>query len=109
VADFARAGVPRSVSEFDWAGVYMLTLQDGNSRFDWEGALMSAKCQATYEVVEDFVRFTYYSDAHECEGQVEDVQWRVDDEGLHFNALSVPAEEIEVFYEAKPWKKIADE
>lgn len=106
VDDFARYGMPPSVSQYEWAGVYTLTLKDGNSREDWQGSTKSGKCQATYEVVEDFVRFTYYSDAHECDGLVWDARWRLDDEGLHFDTLS---EEFDIVKEAKPWQKIADQ
>lgn len=106
VDDFAMYGVPPSVSQNEDAGVYTLTLKDGNSRSDWQGSIKSGKCQATYEVVEDFVRFTYYSDAHECDGLVVDARWRLDDEGLHFDTLG---EEPNIVFEAKPWQKIADE
>jgi len=62
--------MPTSVSKNDWAGVYAKTLKDSKSRTDWDGPLFSAKCQATYEVVEDFVRFTYYSDSHDNAGNL---------------------------------------
>jgi TRAP-type C4-dicarboxylate transport system substrate-binding protein len=106
VDDFARYGVPPSVSKVEDAGVYTLTLKDGNSRSIWLGSIKAGKCQATYEVVEDFVRFTYYSDAHECDGLVVDARWRLDDKGLHFDTLGG---EPNIVFEAKPWKKITDE
>lgn len=112
VDDFAKAGVPASVSKNDWAGVYTLTHKDGKSRTDWDGPFFSAKCQATYEVVEDFVRFTYYSDTDECKDEVGDLQWRLDDEGLlYFHVVDIknaPFKEIKAYFEAKPWQKIAD-
>lgn len=104
VAHFAKHGVPASVSKVEDAGVYTLTLKDGNFRSDWQGSVKSGKCQATYEVVEDFVRFTFYSDAHECDGLVVDARWRLDDEGLHFDTL-----EPNIVFEERPWQKIADE
>jgi hypothetical protein len=68
----------------------------------------SAKCQANYEAVEDVVRLTYYTDNHECEGIVEDIQWRIDNEGLHLHLVNTNGKLIEAkaFWEAKPWTKI---
>jgi hypothetical protein len=91
-----------------------VTLKDGKSVTVWEGEQgQIGKCQATYEVVGDAVRFTYYSDTHECEGEVDDLQWRLDDDDeLHFRVVDIhnaPFVEIKAYLEAKPWQKIADQ
>jgi hypothetical protein len=42
---------------------------------------------------------------------VDDVQWRLDEEGLHFHLLATqndPFTEIRAMLEAKPYQKIAD-
>jgi TRAP-type transport system periplasmic protein len=113
VDDFVRMGVLRSVAEAEWAGTYTLTLKDGNSLGVWQGLQrQTGKCQANYEVVENFVRFTYYTDTDECLGEVDDLQWRLDEEGLHFHVIDIknaPLTEIKAYLEAKPWQKIADQ
>lgn len=110
--DFVRMGLLRSVAESDWAGVYTLTFENGKYRMVWESNHgFSAKCQANYEVVDNVVRLTYYTDTNECEGAVEDIQWRLDDEGLHFHLVATKDGELiepRAFWEAKPWQKIAD-
>jgi len=107
--DFVRMGLLQSVAESDWAGLYTLTFQDYNYQMVWQSNHdFSAKCQATYEVFEDVVRLTYYTDTDECEGAVEDIQWRLDDDGLHIHLVDTNGMFIEAkaFWEAKPWQKI---
>jgi len=111
--DFVQMGMLRSVAENDWAGLQTLTLKDGKSVGVWQSLQgQTAKCQANYEVVGDIVRFTYYSDADECVGQVDEVQWRLDGGGLHFRVVAlknVDAIGMKTYYEARPWQKIADQ
>jgi hypothetical protein len=110
--DFVQRGVLRSVAEAEWAGTYTLTLKDGKSIGVWQGLQgQTGKCQANYDVIKDFVRFTYYTETNECLGEVDDLQWRLDEEGLHFHVLDVknaPFTEIKAYLEAKPWQKVAD-
>jgi TRAP-type transport system periplasmic protein len=110
VDDFVRMGVLRSVAEAEWAGTYTLTLEDGKSLGVWQGLQgQTGKCQANYEVVDDFVRFTYYTDTDECLGEVDDLKWRLDEEGLHFHVVDIknaPFTEIKAYLEAKPWQKV---
>jgi hypothetical protein len=43
---------------------------------------------------------------------VDDIQWRLDEEGLHFHLLATqndPFTEIKAMFEAKPWQKKADQ
>lgn len=94
----------------DWAGVRTLTFQDGKflNVFD-DGHGFSAKCQATYAVVEDFVRFTFFSDTDECPGEVDDIQWRIDEDGLHLHLVAIKNSqpvENRAYLEAKPWQQV---
>jgi TRAP-type C4-dicarboxylate transport system substrate-binding protein len=93
----------------DWSGVYSFTFQDGVFHWTWEGTEGYAKGQTasldgSYEVVEDFVRMT-------SGDVVDDVQWRLDEEGLHFHLLATqndPFVEIRAMLEARPYQKVAD-
>ena len=112
--DFVRMGVLQSVAR-EWAGVYTRTLQDGTFLGSWQGEQgQPVQCAATYAVVEDFVRFTYGTSATntECAGVVEDMQWRLDDDGLHLHLVAIknggPFLENKAWVEAKPWQKIAN-
>jgi hypothetical protein len=114
--ELVQLALRRSVA-LEWAGVIKLTLQDGKGIYDWcsntETYVLS--CQLDYVVVRDIIRFTYstYSASvhpEECR-VIEDLQWRLDDDGLHFHlvaAENVPFVEDKAGWEAKPWQKIAD-
>ncbi|MFN8444814.1 MAG: hypothetical protein U0175_28770 [Caldilineaceae bacterium] len=111
VDDFVRMGLLRSVAQSDWAGVTTLTFQDGQSLEVWHGESgKSGKCQAHYEVVGDVVRFTYFGNPDECPNRVDEMQWRVDEQGLlHLHLVSTknaPFVEIRSYLEAKPWQKV---
>jgi TRAP-type C4-dicarboxylate transport system substrate-binding protein len=109
--DFARMGLLRSVAETEWAGLYTITFEDGKYFMVWQGEQgKSGKCQANYDVIGDVVRLTDYTDAHECEGGVEDIQWRLDEDRLHLHLVNTNGTVVEAkaFFEAKPWQKIAD-
>jgi TRAP-type C4-dicarboxylate transport system substrate-binding protein len=113
VEDLAGMGVSQSEAPA-WAGVGIFTFQDGKAVYRHQGET-NYECEATYEVVEDFVRITYGdspSNADFCIGIVEDVQWRLDEDGLHFQliaAQNVPFLEDKAAWEAKPWQKVADQ
>ena len=108
--DFVRMGVMKSKAN-EWAGTYTWTLKDGHYMNLWEdGKGKSGKCVGTYSVVEDFVRLTSTTD--DCPGEVEDFQWRLDDDGLHIHLIAVKNigfTEVKANFEAKPWQKIADQ
>jgi Tol biopolymer transport system component/TRAP-type C4-dicarboxylate transport system substrate-binding protein len=94
----------------EWSGVYTFTFQDGVFHWTWEGTEDYAKGQTasadgSYEVVEDFVRMT-------SGDVVDDVQWRLDEEGLHFHLLATqndPFVEIRAMFEARPYQKVGDD
>ena len=134
--DFVRMGVMKSVAETEWAGVYTIIFKDGKYVMIWEGlqVLSSScdpsclngkyvmiweglqgdfgRCQADYELVEeDIVRLTN-TNPSECSFGPDDIQWRIDDEGLHLHLVPQNSGFVDVeataFYEAKVWQKIAD-
>lgn len=106
--DVIKMGVSE-VEAPDWSGVYTYTFQDGVFHITWKGTEAWAKgetgsASGNYEVVEDFVRLAQTNDEW-----VDDVQWRFDQEGLHFHLLATqndPFTEIRALFEAKPWQKI---
>src|SRR5262249_48859646 len=105
--DFVRMGLLRSVAQSDWAGVYTLTFKDGTFLMVWQGEQgQLGKCQANYEVVGDVVRLTYTRD-YGCENPPTDIQWRLDDDGLHLHLVATTGHFVEgkAFFEAKPWQK----
>jgi TRAP-type C4-dicarboxylate transport system substrate-binding protein len=113
VEDLVGMGLSTSDAA-SWAGVGTFTFQDGTAVYRHQGE-NDYECEAIYEVVENFVRITYIdtpTDQDMCNGVVEDVRWRLDDDGLHFQliaAQNVPFLEDKAAYEAKPWQRIADQ
>jgi hypothetical protein len=107
--DFVRMGLLQSVAR-DWAGLYTLTFQDGKSVMlgqDEQGK--TGKCETTYAVVEDFVRFTSVDSVAECPNEVDDIQWRLDKDGLHLHLVAIKNAKFlegKAWLEAKPWQKI---
>jgi hypothetical protein len=110
--DFAAMGISLSSEDAaGWTGVSTFIFQDGRVVYRHEGDF-SYDCEGTYEAVEDFVRVTY-ADTPDgvCNGVVEDVRWRLEEDGLHFQliaAMNIPFELDQVGWEAKPWQKVAD-
>jgi TRAP-type transport system periplasmic protein len=102
-------------SEADgWAGLFFFEFQDGKGLFRAEYLSgFIAECPFTYEAVEDFFRNTYVDlgrPNYECGPQVDDLQWRLDEEGqlyLHvIDIKAVPFLETKADFEAKPWQKV---
>jgi TRAP-type transport system periplasmic protein len=110
VEDLVAMGVPQA-NTVEWTGVGTFMFQDGKAVYRHQGE-MDYECEATYEVVEDFVRITYTdspSNADFCIGLVEDVQWRLDVDSLHFQLLAAhntSFREDKAAWEAKPWQKV---
>jgi TRAP-type C4-dicarboxylate transport system substrate-binding protein len=111
--DVIKMGVSKAAAP-DWSGVYSFTFQDGDFHWTWLGTEGFAKgqtavCDGTYEVVQDFVRMI--SDSSDCGNEVDDIQWRLDDDGLHFHVVEIqngPTVEVTAMFEAKPYEKIGD-
>jgi TRAP-type transport system periplasmic protein len=105
--EFEGMGVwrPKAV---DWAGSYTWIFQNGKATALNVDKIGPYQCDATYEVVEDVVRFTYTSDP-DCKDEVDDIQWRLEDDGLHLHLVDIknaPFAENKAMYEAKPWQKV---
>ncbi|HZM20975.1 MAG TPA: hypothetical protein VFC02_04475, partial [Anaerolineales bacterium] len=108
--DFVGMGVLRSVAETEWAGVYTISFRDGKYLMIWEGLQgQLGKCAANYQLVGDIVRLTYTRD-YGCSSPPNDIQWRIDDEGLHLHLLvrNGGFEDAggKAFFEAQPWQKV---
>ena len=113
--DFVQNGVSRYVAEEEWAGVYTWTFQDGKAQLDFLEPIETATftCLAEYVAVGGVVSFIFHSSilAGPCAGALDDVQWRLDDDGLYFHLVASnrgPFVEIKTTYEAKPFQKISD-
>jgi TRAP-type C4-dicarboxylate transport system substrate-binding protein/beta-lactamase regulating signal transducer with metallopeptidase domain len=95
----------------DWAGVYTWVLEDGKGTWLVSGPIEQANsggCEADYAVVEDFVRFIYTAGSG-CDDEVDDIQWRLEDDGLHLHLVDIknaPFVENKAYLEAKPWQKV---
>jgi hypothetical protein len=104
--DFVGMGIIRSAAQSDWILPYTLTFKDGRFVMDWQVEQGSiGRCEANYQIVGDVLRLTYMNS--ECGGGVDDIQWRIDDEGLHLHLVATQGKfaEVKAFYEAKPWQK----
>jgi len=106
--DFVRMGVLKSVAQSDWAGSYTITFDNGKFIFDWRGEQgQNGKCQAGYELAGDVVRLTYTS-LYNCNNPEEDIQWRIDNDGLHLHLVAQEGDFVgmKAFFEAKTWQKV---
>jgi TRAP-type C4-dicarboxylate transport system substrate-binding protein len=106
--DFVRMGVLKSVAQSDWAGSYMITFDNGKFIFDWRGEQgQNGKCQAGYELIDNVVHLTYTS-LYGCNNPEEDIQWRIDNDGLHLHLVAQKGDFVgmKAFFEAKPWQKV---
>jgi TRAP-type C4-dicarboxylate transport system substrate-binding protein len=97
----------------DWAGLTTWTFKDGKAQIDYVSPYhpsASFTCKASLEVVDDFVRFTYAAGG-ECDGEVDDIQWHLADDGLHLHLVNIVGSEFEGnrdYLEAKPWQLVTD-
>jgi TRAP-type C4-dicarboxylate transport system substrate-binding protein len=108
-ADFVQRGVLRSTAA-TIAGVHTWQFQDGKAQYDFQGTEETNQihCLADYAVVGGVVRLNYIGSTT-CDGDAfDDVQWRLDADGLHFHLVAPQAIELKAMYETKPWQKIAN-
>ena len=111
--DVIAKGVRASEAD-GWSGLFFFEFQDGKGLFRAEYLSgFIAACPFTYEAVEDFFRNTYIDlgqPNYECGPQIDDLQWRLDEEGqLHLHVIdikAVPFLETKANFEAKPWQKV---
>jgi hypothetical protein len=108
--DIVQRGVSRSKA-VTWAGTFTWTFKDGKAQIGYRGTTgTDFSCQADLALVEDVVQVTY-SSGSDCKDEVDDVQWRLDADGLHLHLAAVknaPFVENKAYLEAKPWKKIEE-
>jgi len=107
VADLVAVGGVMESSVRENAGVHTFTFQDGKFTWTLQGN-SPGSCEGTYSLVGDIVRLTATGG---CAPEVDDIQWRLDDEGLHLHLVAIqnaPFEIIKASLEAKPYQKIAD-
>ena len=107
--DVMRMGVPQSGVN-DWVGAFTWTFQDGKGQLDYKGPGGAFVCQANMAFVDDVARLTYYS-GDACPDEVDDIQWRLDPDGLHMHLVAIQNSNFinnRAMYEAKPWQKVAN-
>jgi TRAP-type C4-dicarboxylate transport system substrate-binding protein len=107
VEDLVAVGGVMESSVNENAGMHTFTFQDGNFTWTLQGN-SQGYCEGTYSLVGEINRLTLTGD---CSPEVDDIQWRLDDQGLHLHLVAVqnaPFEVIKASLEAKPYQKIAD-
>jgi hypothetical protein len=105
--DIAKFGVLQSTAA-EMAGTYTWTFQDGNARVEINGPIITVSCEVVVTVMDDAVRLQNVGSST-CDGDAfDEVQWRLDTDGLHFKLVAPQAVELKATYEAKPWQKISD-
>ena len=105
--DIAQMGILKSRA-VEMAGVYTWAFMDDKAKGGFKNDTFSVGCGQTYSVVGEVLRFIYDSDS-DCGSEVDDIQWRLDEHGLHLHLVAVqnaPFTEIKAIYEAKPWQKV---
>jgi TRAP-type transport system periplasmic protein len=103
--DFIKMGALKSTAN-DMAGVYTWTFQDGKAKIEIRGPRITVSCMVDATLVGDAVRLQNV-DSPTCDGNsYDDVQWRLDADGLIFHLVSTQAVELKAMYESKPWQKV---
>jgi len=95
-------------------GTSTVTFTDGKFLFDQKSDVGAGNgtCEGTTAVIGDHVELTYLHDvpADYCNAnEVDDIQWRLDAQGLHMHLVSGKNEnfhDLALYYEAKPWQKV---
>jgi TRAP-type C4-dicarboxylate transport system substrate-binding protein len=106
--DFIKMGTLKSTAD-DMAGIYTWTFQTDQAKIEIHGPRIAVSCLVIATVVGDTVRLQNVA-SPDCDGNsYDDVQWRLDADGLHFHLVSSQAVELKTMYESKPWQKIADQ
>jgi len=109
VDELVKEGMLRSATP-DWAGLYTFTFQDGKFMLVWLGEQgQKGECGGTYAVVDNFVRMTRTPITADCPREVDDIQWRLDQDGLHVHLLATPYGQLlegQMMFDTKPWQKM---
>ena len=107
--DVVKLGVAQSDVN-DWIGMFTWKFQDSKAQLDHKGPGGDFTCLANMVFVDDVARITYTS-GDACENEVDDIQWRLDPDGLHLHLVAIvqaPFVENKAQYEAKPWQKVVN-
>ena len=89
-----------------WTGTFTLTLQDGKMSEVYNDG---GSCSSTYAVAGNVVRLTYPTTGDQCTNEVDDLQWRVDNQGLHLNLVAIQNanfHDAAAIWGGKPWQKV---
>lgn len=102
VAELEAAGWPADVTP---SGTYTWTFETGRATLDLnadDGS--SAHCEADLAPLDDGFRLTY--DDGECGGEVDDIRWELDDDGLHLFLITTnaPFDQQKAYLETEPWQ-----
>ena len=98
------AGWPADVTA---PGTYTWAFTDGTARLDLEeedGDIFF--CEADMEALDQGFRLTY--DDGICGGEVDDIVWTLEDDGLHLAWITsnAPLDQQKAYLETKPWQSI---
>jgi TRAP-type C4-dicarboxylate transport system substrate-binding protein len=107
--DVIKMGVPQSGVK-DWVGMFTWTFQDSKAQLDYKGPGGDFVCQANMEFVDDVARLTYFN-GDACVNEGDDIQWRIDPDGLHLHLVAIQNSNYvnnRAMYEAKPWQKVVN-
>ena len=107
--DVTRMGVPQSGVK-DWVGKFTWTFQDSKAQLDYKGPGGDFICETNMEFVDDVARLTYFK-GDACQNEVDDIQWRLDPDGLHLHLVAIQNSNYvnnKAMYEAKPWQKVVN-
>ncbi len=102
--ELVAAGWPADVTA---PGTYTWAFTDGTARLDLEeedGDIFF--CEADMEALDEGFRLTY--DDGICGGEVDDIVWTLEDDGLHLALITsnAPLDQQKAYLETKPWQSI---
>jgi TRAP-type C4-dicarboxylate transport system substrate-binding protein len=105
--DVTRMGVPQSDVQA-WVGAFTWTFKDGDAQLAYKGPGGDFVCEANMAFVDNVARLTYFK-GDACPNEVDDIQWRLDPDGLHLHLVAIQNSNFvnnKAMYEAKPWQKV---
>jgi hypothetical protein len=110
-ADLVGMGLLGATTE-EYSGQLTYEFQDGEGIYRRRVNNVDVDiCPYTYTAVENFVRLSFHNTGmghYVCDNDHDDLQWRLDADGLHFHLVDTTAGKVEItaIYETKPWQKV---
>lgn len=104
VAELEAAGWPADVTP---SGTYTWTFEDGRAIIALDADDGSGvHCEADLAPLDDGFRLTY--DDGECGGEVDDVRWELEDDGLHLFLITTnaPFDQQKAYLETETWQSL---